>query len=219
METKKLTAAQLQRRLNNALVLVEKTKDTKEVFFDDKGLRLTATDEYCLVQTGYHTHVFKKFNMSGYSKPCMYVERLIDIAIENDCYVKDEDGNLTRSYKKLIDTLKAKTEKDEYNIAMYTDWYLFNIFYPLYSISENAAQQFLVYHSYLHNLASQCILLDEHKNGLTNKEFIKKYNDMMKEFLDKMEVSNIFEPMSDEERMKREMEAVQEQEVEQAMKG
>ena len=42
-EQKKMTRGDLERRMNSAVVLIPKTKDTKSIWFDDKGLRLTVT--------------------------------------------------------------------------------------------------------------------------------------------------------------------------------
>ena len=57
-EQKKETKAQLERRIKQAVVFVEKDKDTKSVFFSDKGLRLTVTNDTAVVETGYHRHLF-----------------------------------------------------------------------------------------------------------------------------------------------------------------
>ena len=41
-QKKKPTNAQLQKRIENAIVFVPKTKDTISIFFSDKGVRLVA---------------------------------------------------------------------------------------------------------------------------------------------------------------------------------
>lgn len=216
-QEKKPTAAQLERRLLNAVMHIDRTSKTQEIYFSDKGLRLIDCEEHVLVQTGFHTHVFSKVTSSGYSRPALYVSRLIDIAINDDEYISASMKDETYSYKKLFDILKAKEDKTQYNIAMYVDWFLYNIFQPLYQIDENAASQFLVYYNYMNNIACNTVFLDEHKEGLTNKQFIEHRDEIMKEFMKNMEESRIFEPMSDEQLMKQNMEAMQQQEAEQAM--
>ena len=211
---KKPTAAQMERRLKNALIHVDLTKNTRSIYFSDKGLRLTDTDEHVLIQTGFHTHVFSKFTNAGYSRPCLYVARLVDIALENDC--KTENGY---SYERLFETLKAKEDHTEFNIATYVDWWLSIIFAPLYAIDENAASQFNVYYKYLSHIATQHIFLSEHKDGMTNKQFVEEHNKLMKELLGNMQENQIFVPLSDEERVKQEIEAMQEQEVEQQIQS
>ena len=216
-QEKKPTAAQLERRLLNAVMHIDRTSKTQEIYFSDKGLRLVDCEEHVLVQTGFHTHVFSKVTSSGYSRPALYVSRLIDIAINDNEYISASMKDETYSYKKLFDILKAKEDKTQYNIAMYVDWFLYNIFQPLYQIDENAASQFLVYYNYMNNIACNTVFLDEHKEGLTNKQFIEHRDEIMKEFMKNLEESQIFEPMSDEQLMKQNMEAMQQQEAEQAM--
>lgn len=218
-QEKKPTAAQMEKRLKNAVIHVDRTKDTKEIFFDDKGLRLVVNEDYAVVATGYHRHVFAPFTAGGISRPYMYIKQFVDIAKENDCTVTDRNGNATGySYAKLFEALKAKDDKTEYNIAMYCDWYFFNIFSPLYSIGEEAASQFLTYFHYLHNIACQSVFLEEHKDGLTNVQFVEKYNALMKEFVENIEENQIFTPISDEQRMEQEIAAIQEQEVDDNLK-
>lgn len=211
---KKQTAAQMERRLNNALIHVDLTKNTRSIYFSDKGLRLTDTDEHVLIQTGFHSHVFSKLTNAGYSRPCLYVARFVDIALENDC--KTENGY---SYERLFEVLKAKEDKTEFNIATYVSWWLEIVFAPLYAIDENAASQFNVYYKYLSHIATQHIFLSEHKDGMTNKQFIEEHDKLMKELVGNITEQQIFVPLSDEERMKQEMEAMQEQDVEQQMQS
>lgn len=213
-EKKKPTAAQMERRLKNALIHVDLTKNTRSIYFSDKGLRLIDSDDEVLIQTGFHTHVFSKLTNAGYSRPCLYVARFVDIALENDC--KTEDGY---SYSKLFEVLKAKEDQNEFNIATYVDWWLSIIFAPLYAIDENAASQFNVYYKYLSHIATQHIFLSEHKDGMTNKQFVEEHDKLMKQFLENMQENQMFVPLSDEERMKQEIEAMQEQEVEQQIQS
>ena len=219
MDEKKQTAAQMERRLNNALIHVDLTKNTRSIYFSDKGLRLTDTDEHVLIQTGFHSHVFSKLTNAGYSRPCLYVARFIDIALSNEEYVEESKKEFGYSYERLFEVLKAKEDKTEFNIATYVDWWLSIIFAPLYAIDENAASQFNVYYKYLSHIATQHIFLSEHKDGMTNKQFIEEHDKLMKELVGNITEQQIFVPLSDEERMKQEMEAMQEQEVEQQMQS
>lgn len=216
-QEKKLTAAQLERRLLNAVMHIDKTKNTREIYFSDKGLRLVDCDEHVLIQTGFHTHVFSKVTANGYSRPALYTSRLIDIAIGNDPVVENSKGEKSYSLSRLIEILKEKEDKTGYNIVTYVSWWLEIVFAPLYAIDENAASQFNVYFKYLNHIATQHIFLSEHKEGLTNKQFVKEHNELMDEFLKNIEESQIFEPMSDEQLVKQNMEAMQQLEAEQTM--
>lgn len=207
-QKKKLTNAQLQRRIQNALVFVPKDKDYIGIWFEDKGLRLEATGEYCVISTGYHRHVFTSFTNSGISRPYLYTKRVIEIANENDC--KTEDGY---SFAKLLKVLYEKDDRSEYNICVYFEWYVFNCFQPLYSIGESEAESFLVYESYVHNIARNSIILSEKLEDITNKDFVEKVIVNMKSFTDGVEERVVFPKKSDEELVREEIGAINEQEM------
>lgn len=213
MEQKKPTKAQMERRLSNAIVLVEKTKDTQSVFFSDKGVRLTVTEDKAVIATGFHQHVFDAYNMNGMSRPYLYTKRIVELALENDCEVRNDKGNPTGyAYAALLETLKKKEDKSEYNIAYYYSWYLLNIFAPLYNIGETEIETFVTYFDYICNIARNAILLDERKEDMTNKMFIEKFLENIKEFTDEINVSVIIPKKSDDEVMQENLDALQEQE-------
>ena len=128
MEQKKETRATIERKIKNAIVFVPKTKDTVSIFFSDKGVRLVADNDGCVIETNYHRHVYSNITAAGVSRPYLYTKRVIEIANENIDAIKTESGY---SYQRLLDVLKAKDDKSEYNIVTYYDWFLFNIFQPL----------------------------------------------------------------------------------------
>lgn len=216
MEQKKPTNAQLQKRIANALIHIDRTKSTESIFFSDKGLRLTVNEDYAIVATGFHRHVFNNFTNAGISRPYLYTKRVIEIANENIVAVETEDGY---SFAKLLEVLKAKEDKSEYNIVTYYDWFVFNCFQPLYSIGESEVESFLVYEAYLHNIARQAVLLSEKKEDMTNKQFFDEVIKNMQNFIEGIDERVIFHKMSDEEMAQANISAIQEQEQEQAMEA
>lgn len=222
METKKPTNAQLQKRIARAIIHLDKTKDTKEIYFDDKCLRLVWDEEqgYAVVGTMYHMHTFLANTSNGVSRPFLYVGRFIDIALNNDCTMQLDEGNTTiRSYAKLMHTLKEKEDKTDYNIAFYVDMWLMNIFAPLYGIDESEASAFIVYEQYMHNIAKQSIILSEKENDMTNKQFVEQVLGKEKEFLDGVEERVLFHKLTDEERREQEANAIKEQLQEEFIKN
>ena len=214
MEKKKPTKAQMERRIENAIVFVPKTKDTQSIFFSDKGVRLTVTDDKAVIATGYHQHVFESYNMSGMSRPYLYTRRIVELALENDCEQRDEKGNVTGySYSSLLDTLNTKEDKAEYNIAYYYDWWLLNIFSPLYGIGETVSETFITYLDYVCVIAKNAIILSEKTEDMTNRAFLDKFIENVKEFTKDMTEGVIFPKKSDEEVMQENIEAVQNEEA------
>ena len=215
-QKKKLTNAQLQKRIENAIVFVPKTKDTISVFFSDKGVRLVADSDGCVIETNYHRHVYSNITSAGVSRPYLYTKRIIEIANDNLDTIKTEGGY---SYQRLVDVLKEKEDKSEYNIVVYYEWFLFNIFQPLYGIGETEVESFLVYEDYIHNIARNAILLGEKTEDMTNKQFIQKVVDNIKEFTDNLEENVLFHKKTDEQVMQEEIAAIQEQEQNDAMEA
>lgn len=214
MEQKKPTNAQLQRRLERALIHIDRTKETNEIYFSDKGLRLITNEDCCIIETGFHRHLFANINNSGVSRPWLYTKRIIEIAQANDC--KMEDGF---SYTKLLEVLKAKEDQSEYNIAVYYEWWLMNIFVNLYSIGESEVESFMVYEAYIHTIARNAILLSEKTEDMTNKQFIDKLIANMQDFTKDIDERILFHKKTDEEIIKEEIEAIQEQELNEQANG
>ena len=214
--TKKVTNAQLQKRINSAIVFVPKDKETISIFFSDKGVRLTATMDSAVVAFGYSQTIYSNFTAAGISRPYLYTKRIIEIANEN---LKDIEVDGGYSYQRLLDVLNKKDDKSEYNIVTYFSWFLQNLFSPQFGIAEDEVSSFLVYEDYIHNIAKNSILLDVRNEDLTNKQFIDKMVANIREFTDGLEESVLLHKKSDEEIAKEEMEAVMATEQEHAMEA
>ena len=221
-QKKKLTNAQLQKRLENAIVFVPKTKDTISIFFSDKGVRLVADADGCVIETNYHRHVYSNITSADVSRPYLYTKRVIEIASDKNTLeeitVKDKDDNFVGySYQRLLDVLKEKEDKSEYNIVVYYEWWLMVIFDGLYSIGESEVESFLVYFKYIGIIATNSILLDEHKENMTNKQFVERFISLVKEFTGDIDERVLFKALTDEERMKQEIDAITQTEQESMM--
>lgn len=220
-QAKKPTAAQMESRLRNAVIHIDKTKDTQSVYFDDKGLRLTvdSNEGYAIIATNFHRHVFDMVTSSGISRPFLYTKRFVELALENDCTVKDANGNITRSYAKLMSILKDKKDNTEYSIAWYCDLFFLNIFAPLYDVGESQPEAFLTYERYCHNVARNAVLFEERNEDVTNKQFVEKILNTEKELFAEMKEDVVFKAKTDEQFINEEVEALQQQEQEKLMEG
>lgn len=208
MDKKDLSKEQMARRMQNALVFVPKDKDYKGVYFGDKGLRLEVSDDTAVVSTGFHQHIFRRVTASGISRPYIYVSQFIDIALANeDC--KTADGY---SYSRLFSSLKEKEDKTDYNICWYIDLWLFNIFQPLYSIGESEAEMFLVYETYLHNIARNAVTLGTKEKDITNRSFIEMVIGNEKAYVEGLEEKVIF-PKEEQDAAEKEQDALNQVEI------
>ena len=210
----KPTKSDLERRMRNALVLVPRDKDYQSIYFDDKGLKLEVTQDFAVISTGFHQHIFRHITAAGISRPYLYTKRFIEISTKVDCVVKDAKGYVKHSYSKLMAELKKNEDKSEYNLCWFYDLWLNNIFHPLYGIGETETEAFLVYESYMHNVARNQVILSEKINDLTNLQFIDETMALVKKFTEGMEEKVIFVKKTDEEKTQEEIEALQEQQQE-----
>lgn len=237
MEKKKETKGQLERKIQNAVVFVPKVKDTLYIYFSDKGLRLTVTnpDDFCgyaVIETAYHRHVFDELNPNGgdgtynpltnewvefpFSRPWIYTKRVIEIANENLKAIEVDGGY---SFQKLLEVLKAKEDKTEYNIVTLVNWWIFNCFQPLFSLGEGDSSAFFVYETYMHNMARNAVLLSEKTEDMTALNFLKEVSKNEKEFHKELQDFVLFPKKTDEELMKENIEALTQDEQEQAMEA
>ena len=216
MEQKKETRATIERKIKNAIVFVPKDKETISIFFSDKGVRLTVTSDTAVVAFGFSQTVYNNFTAAGISRPYLYTKRIIEIADENLKEIEVDGGY---SFYRLLEVLKAKEDKLEYNIVTYYEWFLHNLFNPQFGIAEDEVSSFLVYEDYIHNIAKNSVLLSERNDDLTNKQFIDKVIANIKDFTDNLKESVLLHKKSDEEIAKEEMEAVMATEQEHAMEA
>lgn len=215
-QKKKLTNAQLQRRMQTAVVFVPRDKDAIDIYFSDKGLRLTATSDKAVISFAYSQTVYDSWTTSGVCRPYLYTKRIIEIANEHLEEIKTDNGY---SFQRLLDVLKEKEDKAEYNIVTYYDWFIFNLFQPQFGIAEDDVSSFLVYEDYIHNIAKNSILLDVRNEDLTNKQFIDKVIANINDFTENLEETVLLHKKSDEEVVKENIEAAQEQELNDAMEA
>lgn len=216
MEKKKETKGQLERKIQNALVFVPRDKEYSWIYFTDKGLRLETTSDSCVISTGFHKHVFDSFTSSGISRPYLYTKRVIEIANENLKAIEVDGGY---SFQKLLEVLKAKEDKTEYNIVTLVDWWIYNCFQPLFSIGEGDSSAFFVYETYMHNMARNAVLLSEKTEDMTALNFLKEVSKNEKEFHKELQDFVLFPKKTDEELMKENIEALTQNEQEQAMEA
>lgn len=214
MEQKKETRATIERKIKNAIVFVPKDKESISTFFSDKGVRLTVTMDSAVIAFGYSQTIYSNFTAAGISRPYLYTKRIIEIANEHLEEIKTDNGY---SFQRLLDVLNKKEDKAEYNIVTYYDWFIFNLFQPQFGIAEDEVSSFLVYEDYIHNIARNAILLGERNVDVTNKQFFDMVIERMKEFVGDLEESVLLHKKTDEELMKENIEAAQEQELNNAM--
>lgn len=212
-QKKKPTNAQLQKRIERAIVHVDRTKETKEIYFSDRGLRLVVNETSAVIQTNFHKHVFSRWTMDGESHPYRLTSLIISYAYDNDCISMNEKGERFYSYAKLLETLKEDENTNlEYLLVYYYSMWLYNIFKPLYMIGDTEQSTFMTYINYVFCIANDAIVLEEHTEDVTNKQFVERLCDNIKKFTADITEQTIFHKMTDDEFAQKELDAMQEME-------
>lgn len=137
MEQKKATRAELEKRIKNAQLIIDKGKNYKAFYFADRGIGIYICQDYVVSTTNFHQHVWNRINSAGYNSTCLILESLVDIANTHaeEIQDKNEKGEIYYSLDKLriLDTL---TETEKIIIQMVEKWlYLIND--SIHSLSNN----------------------------------------------------------------------------------
>lgn len=137
MEQKKATRAELEKRIKNAQLIIDKGKKYKAFYFADRGIGIYICKDYVVSTTNFHQHVWNRINSAGYNSTCLMLESLVDIANTHaeEIQDKNEKGEIYYSLDKLriLDTL---TETEKIIIQMVEKWlYLIND--SIHSLSNN----------------------------------------------------------------------------------
>lgn len=218
-DNKKPSNKELARRIERATLHLDKTKDTKEVFFDDRFLRLVVdeTEGYALVGTPFHTHYFQMITSNGYSKPFIYVQAVVEIANKYKGEITTEKGVSFTLLQKLLQE-KGEEARADLNIITYADWWFTNINAPLYSIGNDNVSGFLTFEQYIHNLARMETILAEKTEDVTQGQFIDNVCDKMKKAVENIADTVLYKKKTDKDALDEEIKALSQMQDENLMK-
>jgi len=132
MEQKKATRAQLQKKIDNAQIFIDKAQ--KSIYFGDIGTGIYICKDDVIVRTNFHSHIWRKIISSNFSFPCMFLEQLVDIANGHikDIEDKNPKGEIYYSFDKLK-SIETLTE-EEHEIIIRVYMFLYSINSTIFSI-------------------------------------------------------------------------------------
>lgn len=211
-QAKKPTNAQLQRRIDNAVLHVDKTKDTRSVFFDDRGIRITVNEDCATLSNGMYTTIFQRYYFRGETNQYLSLKAMVECAEKHmdKIVVKDKKGESHISYK-MLDKIVNESQDENYSWFTIMSWYIFNIESDL---ALSAREEFTnavfysIYEKYAHNVAAMKQFVEEHKDGMTTRGYFKAISEELVKIADGMPDDMMFEAKSDEERAKEAVEAM-----------
>jgi hypothetical protein len=182
MEKKKPTNAQLQNRISKAVIHIDRTKDTKEVFFDDRGIRIVISDGKAIISQLSFMMAFDEIVSGGYSRNYMVLNRIAEMVDDYDCIATNEKGEKSVSFWKLYDSVKNSTkewhEADYGIITKFIIW--FSVMQSsMFLLSERADYTFALGTQYAMNGIISGSISKFYEKDMTNKELL---SEIAKEF-------------------------------------
>lgn len=224
MEKKKPTVKQMQNRLKNAILHIDRTKGTKQIFFDDRALRIVVNEDWACIGSGIYTCSFNAISPNGISIQYTFLKRFLEVALKNEdkFITRDEKGDVLRSYALFLKTLEkayndGNDNENEYLWVWYVDKWIYNYECQLASLGESPAQSFATFEKYIHNIACNHVFLSEKTDDMTNQQYVAKVIEKMQEYMKGIKENIIFEKQTDEEKQKAEIVALQEVQQENIM--
>lgn len=174
MEQKKATRAQLQKKIDNAQIFIEKSQ--KSIYFGDIGIGIYICKDEVIARTNFHSHIWEKITSSNFSSPCIFLEQLVNIANEHikDIEDKNPKGEIYYSFGKLksINTLTTA----EKNLIMLVEYFLYTINEPVFSIGADELSVTKLLMNYILFLAKSQIILDANEGDIIQNDL---YNNLI----------------------------------------
>jgi hypothetical protein len=143
MEQKKITKAQLKKRIENAQLIVDRGKDYKAIYFSDIGVGIYICKDFVVTTTNFHQHVFNKITAGGYDTPSIFFSHLVDIAnahlpeieFKQPQNKKKDKYDISYSIKKLIE-LETLSDTDKF-IVKTCERFIYIINGPVYALGTD----------------------------------------------------------------------------------
>lgn len=176
MKEKKQSKAQLEKRINNAFLMVDKGNEFKSIYFADRGIGIYICKDYISMSSDFHQHLWRKILGYGFNKPCLYLEMLVDTANKyiTEITDKNDKDEIYYSFAKLM-KLESTTSNEKVLIQMVDRWiYLVNE--SIYSISNDPidlASNIIKYISF--HARNNALLNSTKEKGATKNELFDLY--------------------------------------------
>lgn len=172
---------QLENRIKNAQLIVDKGSDYKAFFFGDRGIGVYVCEDYTITTTLFHQHVWNNVTSSGFSNPYAFLKRFVEIANENkdSIVLKDKEGNPYYSIDKLKSL--ASLSNEEHLLCIMCDRFICINESAVYDIGNDSVTISALGLEYMHFLskANAYMEIGDDKD-CTRLELISKYISIMR---------------------------------------
>ena len=219
MPEKKLTNAQLQKRLKNAILHVDRTKAYRAVMFADRNLKIEIEEDVAIISRLSYRLCFDKVVASGYSRVYLILANVVDMASRYDCIKDDEKVGKFTSYWKLWDAVREK-EAQQGDLGVLT---IFSVWFDvlqstLFLCPEQADETFALNTIYVLNTYVHGVLAKPYDKDMTNKELMVEISNEVNEYIAQMgDEYVVLHKETKEEQEQATADALAEEQVEQAL--
>jgi len=180
-KTTNLSKAQLENRIKNAQLIVDKGADYKAFFFGDRGIGIYVCEDYTITSTLFHQHVWHNVTSAGFSNPYAFLKRFVEIANDNkdSITLKDKEGNPYYSIDKLVSL--APLSEEEHLICVMCDRFICINESAVYDIGNDSVTVSALMLEYMHFLAkANAYMSIEENNTCTGLDLTSKYISIMR---------------------------------------
>ena len=219
MQEKKLTNAQLQKRLKNAVLHIDKTKAYRAVMFADRNLKIEIEDDVAIISRLSYSLCFNKVVASGYSRVYMILANVVDMVKRYDCIKENDKVGKFTSYWKLWDAVREK-EAEQGDLGVLT---IFSVWFDvlqstLFLCPEKADETFALNTIYVLNTYVHGVLAKPYDKDMTNKELMIEIANEVNEYIAQMgDEYLVLHKETKEEQEQAVADALAEEQVEQAL--
>ena len=219
MQEKKLTNAQLQKRLKNAVLHIDKTKAYRAVMFADRNLKIEIEDDVAIISRLSYSLCFNKVVAGGYSRVYMILANVVDMVKRYDCIKENDKVGKFTSYWKLWDAVREK-EAEQGDLGVLT---IFSVWFDvlqstLFLCPEKADETFALNTIYVLNTYVHGVLAKPYDKDMTNKELMIEIANEVNEYIAQMgDEYLVLHKETKEEQEQAVADALAEEQVEQAL--
>lgn len=185
MEQKKPTKKQLEKKLKEATVFVDKAE--KSIYLADIGVGIYISKFQTVLSTNFHRHVWENINSVGYSGVFMYLNSFLDIVLAKLDDIKDKNtkGELYYSFGNLKACALSENER---MIVSKVEMFIYSVNDGLYSIgSDSDPIGIMLYLDYLYTMSKATLISELPDGDILVNTFVKDLTSRM--FTNSLQIS------------------------------
>lgn len=188
MEKKKATRAELEKRIKNAELIIEKGKGYKHISFTDIGVSISVCKDYVTCSTNFHHHVWNRLTSNDISAPYLYFDYFMDVVLSHldDIKIKLEDKSIVYSFEKLIGL--TSLTKAEHILINIVEKFIYVNNDPLYKIGTDDVDITALMLSFNTLRAKGATFLEDYEGDIMKNDFYNRFVGLLRYYSINMDI-------------------------------